>query len=162
MKRIGFLMLSILMIVGFTANAQRANNRGNWQNNQNRVQKSQQMSIDERVEQLSKDIELTEAQKKEVKALLEKNAEIRKERMAEMQDKRSQMNRENRETMRSEMNKEREQHQAELELIIGSEKMKKLNALQEERRNANREGRFNQQKSAKDFKLNKVERIERK
>ena len=104
----------------------------------------------DRAETMTKQLELTADQKAKVEALFEKQDAKRKEQVAKQQEKREEMT-QDRATRRAEMmemrNKEVAENDAELEGIIGKEKMEQWKTMRAERmqkmREINRQGRRN-------------------
>lgn len=143
MKKYLLFIFAAMLTVSLSVSAQ---NKQGRQGNSNRDRQSMQMTAKERVDWMAKEIDLTDAQKAEVEALLKKQDEKRAADMKEMREKREQntANRDNmREEMRTKREKEMKENQAELEKIIGKEKSEKLNALRESRMKTNRQGRRN-------------------
>ena len=110
------------------------------------------MTPQERVDLMTKELDLTTEQATKVKALIEKqNAE----RTKQVEEHRSQrgtgtMNRTaQREEFRAMREKQMQEHQAELEKIIGKEKVEKWNELRQQVRDSNRSGRMGRQSSGR-------------
>ena len=106
----------------------------------------------ERSEKMAKQLNLSDEQKAKVEALFEKQDAKRKEMMAKQMEKRDAMT-QDREARRKEMMEMRNQavaeNDAELETIIGKEKMDEWKKVRDEQqktmRDANRQGRRNMQ-----------------
>lgn len=139
MKKYLLIMFAAILTIGLPMQAQNRQGRQDRLDN-NRGQQTMRMTAKERVEWMAKEIELTDVQKTEVEALLQKQDEKRAEDMAKMREQRNKST-SAREEMRSIREKEMKQNQAELEKIIGKEKSDKLNALRQSRINSNRQGR---------------------
>lgn len=142
MKKLVFLMMSLMLTISFGATAQNRQGKRNFRND-NRQRQEQRMNVTDRAEWMTKELDLTAAQKAEVIALFEKQDAKRTADVAKMKESREQMAVERekaREEMRAMRQKEMEQNQEELKKIIGEENMKKLEAVQLERREANRQG----------------------
>ena len=126
------------------------NNKGNVGNRQNfdnrRSDNMMRMAPKERVELMTKELDLTTAQAAQVLALTEKQEA---ERIAQVTENRNIRNLgpQDREARRKEMretrDKEVKDHYAELEKIIGKDKLEKWNNLRQDVRDDNRAGRRN-------------------
>jgi Spy/CpxP family protein refolding chaperone len=84
-----------------------------------------QMSAQARAERLAKQLELTDAQKAQVQALYEKQDADRKSKQGDVQK--------SREEMRAQFDADRKAQDTELEKIIGTEKLQKMQAIRAER-----------------------------
>lgn len=143
MRKIFLMVFAVMMTISFTMTAQNKQGRRNF-NNDNRQRQEFRMNANDRAEWMAKELDLTDAQKTEVKALLEKQDAKRSEQIEKMRAERNQMSADRdaqREEMRANRESEMKKNQAELEKIIGSENMEKLKAIQTERRQSNRQGR---------------------
>ena len=147
MKKYLFLVTALLITMSMSLSAQN-NNRQN-SNRQNDNRRSGQMvrtTPKERVDLMAKELNLTADQKTKVLALIEKQD---KERLEQIEKQREQRNTgvQNSEARREEMRalrlKEVEKQNADLEKIIGKEKVAKWNELRAKAREANRAGRRN-------------------
>jgi hypothetical protein len=87
----------------------------------------------EQTEQMAKQLELSDAQKEQVLALLEKQQKSNQERMEEMRKSREQGGQQqSREDFRAKFQEQQKANDAELEAIIGKEKMDKLKEIRAE------------------------------
>lgn len=84
-----------------------------------------QMTPEMRAERLAKQVELTDAQKAQVKAMYEKQDADRQKNQGNVQK--------TREEMKAQFDAERKAQDTELEKIIGTEKFQKLQAIRAER-----------------------------
>lgn len=135
MKKYAMFMLVTMLTIGLPISAQNGQRKQRVDDN-SRMRQEMRMTAKERAEWMAKQLELTADQTAKVQALLEKQDAKRAEQMAKFREQREQVttNREkNREEMRTLREKEMKENQAELERIIGKEKMKKLNSLREPR-----------------------------
>lgn len=143
MKRIGFLLLAGIFAFSLSINAQNANRQG-------RSNSQMGATAKERAERTAKELGLSEEQKAKVADLFVKQDELRAKRRAEFQ-RNQQGNREaaqaEREKIRAEMEKERAAQDAELEAIIGKEKMDLYKKQREERFQRMRENRGNRNRN---------------
>lgn len=143
MRNFFLMVFAVMMTISFTMTAQNRQGRRNF-NNDNRQRQEFRMNANDRAEWMAKELDLTDAQKAEVKALLEKQDAKRSEQVEKMRANRDQVTTDReklREEMRANREKEMKENQAELEKIIGKENMEKLNAIQKERMESNRQGR---------------------
>ena len=147
MKKYLFLVATLLLTLSMSVSAQRYNNRRNVDNRSNnrRSEKIMRMTPQERVALMTKELNLTSKEAADVLALCEKQEA---ERIAQVTEQRSQhaMGVQNRDARRQEMREMRddqvEKHFAELEKIIGKERVEKWNTLRQDIRNNNRAGRI--------------------
>lgn len=142
MKKIGLLILAGMLAFSFSANSQNSN-RGERQNRSNA---DVRITAKKRAAQMASELNLSDAQKEKVEIFLKKQDSLRVKRRAELQRNR-QENREgaraDREKLRAEFEKERISQDAELEAIIGKEKMEIYKKQREERLQRMRESRGN-------------------
>ncbi len=147
MKKYLFLVATLLLTLSMSVSAQRYNNRRNVDNRSNnrRSEQIMRMTPQERVALMTKELNLTSKEAADVLALCEKQEA---ERIAQVTEQRSQhaMGVQNRDARRQEMREMRddqvEKHFAELEKIIGKERVEKWNTLRQDIRNNNRAGRI--------------------
>lgn len=140
MKKYAVLMVAAMLMIGMSVSAQNGQ-RGQRNNDSNRQRQAMSMTAKERADWMAKQLDLTADQKVKVEALYEKQDAKRKEQMEKFREQREKMteNRDNtREEMRAQREKEMKENQAELESIIGKEKMEKLNSLRQSRQNTPR------------------------
>ena len=107
-----------------------------------------QFSPEQHAERLAKELNLTDAQKKQVAEFYTKQQDVRKKEREEFQKKKADVREENkaeREKFRAEREKIQKEHDVELEKIIGKDKMEQLKKNREERMQKNRENRPNRQ-----------------
>lgn len=148
MKKYLFLVATLLLTMSLSVSAQRnqrnAGNRGNNMNNR-RSEQMMRMTPQERVALMTKELNLTTKEAADVLALCEKQEA---ERMEQVTEQRSQRNydRQNRDARRDEMREMRddrmEEHYAELEKIIGKERVQQWNDSRQDVRDTNRAGRM--------------------
>jgi len=117
MKKYAIFMFAALLMFASTLKAQ-----------ENKEKKAKGPSIEARVEKMSTDLALTDAEKATVKTLLEKQDAERKQFMKD-NDKESA-------DFKPKMKELLKKHGAELKAIIGDEKFQKLQALRAEERKA--------------------------
>lgn len=134
-----FLMAFALMLT-FSLSMSAQNRQGRQRMNNDNHRQEMRMTAQDRAEWMAKELDLNDAQKAEVLALFEKQDVKRSEQMSKMREQRDRST-VNRDEMRSLREKEMKANQAELEKIIGKEKMEKLSELQKTRRESNRSGR---------------------
>ena len=132
MKRYAMFMLAAMLTIGLTASAQNGQ-RKQRNNDNNRPRQEMRMTAKERADWMSKQLELTTEQTVKVQALLEKQDAKRAEQIAKHREQTTVNREKSREEMRTLREKEMKENQAELEGIIGKEKMEKLNLLRESR-----------------------------
>ena len=143
MKKYLFLVATLLLTLSITVSAQNNNKRND---NNRRTDRIMNMSPKERADLMAKELDLTVEQTAQVEALCEKQDA---ERLVQVEEHRSGRGTgsSNRDARREEMRvlrlKEVERHNAELEKIIGKEKLDKWNELRQDVRDTNREGRRN-------------------
>ena len=146
MKKYLFLVATLLLTMSMSVSAQ--NNRQNIGNKRsnvdNRRSELNRMTPKERVDLMTKQLNLTADEAAKVLDLTEKQEAVRLEQVKANRDQRN-MGRQNRDTRRKEMmelrKKEVEQHTADLEKIIGKEKVAQWNEIRKDVRAANRAGR---------------------
>lgn len=132
MKRYAMFMLAAMLTIGLSASAQNGQ-RKQRNNDNNRPRQEMRMTAKERADWMSKQLELTTEQTVKVQALLEKQDAKRAEQIAKHREQTAVNREKSREEMRTLREKEMKENQAELEGIIGKEKMEKLNLLRESR-----------------------------
>ena len=151
MKKYLFLVATILLTMSMTVSAQNNrrnldNRRGNMDNR--RSERMMKMTPKQRADLMAKELDLTADQAAKVEALIEKQDAKRLEQVKEQRSERG-TGTQNRDARRDEFRKMREKEmqaqQAELEKIIGKEKVEKWNELRKEVRDTNRAGRRNSQ-----------------
>ena len=140
MKKYLFLVATLLLTLSITVSAQNNNRRND---NNRRTDRIMNMSPKERADLMAKELDLTVEQTAQVEALCEKQDA---ERLVQVEEHRSGRGTgsSNRDARREEMRvlrlKEVERHNAELEKIIGKEKLDKWNELRQDVRDTNIEG----------------------
>ena len=146
MKKYLFLLATLLLTVSMSVSAQRnqrnTDNRGNMNNR--RSEQMMRMTPQERVTLMTKELNLTTKEAAEVLALCEKQEAERKKQIEENRSQRNlsrQANVARREEMREKRLKEVEKQTAELEKIIGKERVQKWTDLRQDLRDSNRAGR---------------------
>ena len=146
MKKYLFLLATLLLTVSMSVSAQRnqrnTDNRGNMNNR--RSEQMMRMTPQERVTLMTKELNLTTKEAAEVLALCEKQEAERKKQIEENRSQRNlsrQANVARREEMREKRLKEVEKQTAELEKIIGKERVQKWTDLRQDVRDSNRAGR---------------------
>lgn len=146
MKKYAMFMLAAMLTIGLSVSAQNGQ-RKQRNHNDNRLRQEMRMTAKERAEWMAKQLELTADQTEKVQALLEKQDAKRIEQITKFREQREQAIT-NRDKKREEMHALREnemkENRAELESIIGKEKMEKLNSLRESRQQrpqADRQGK---------------------
>ncbi|HHX31988.1 MAG TPA: hypothetical protein GX712_05300 [Bacteroidales bacterium] len=135
MKKFTLLALVGLLTLSFSLSAQNNNARRSW-------------TAKDRAEYMTKELNLSAEESAKIKDLFEKNDEERAKQVAENRAKREDLQA-NREARRKEMQDMRAkavaENDAQLEAIIGNEKMEEWKVLrakrQESNRDANRSGR---------------------
>ena len=138
MKKYLFLVATLLLTLSITVSAQNNNRRND---NNRRTDRIMNMSPKERADLMAKELDLTVEQTAQVEALCEKQDA---ERLVQVKEQRSgrgtgSTNRDaRREEMRTARLKEVEKQNAELEKIIGKEKVEKWNDLHQDVRDENR------------------------
>ena len=141
MKKHLFLAVALLVTMSMSMSAQNNTNRNA---NNKRTEQVAKVSPKERADMMATKLDLTADQTAKVQALMEKQdaeratqvAEHRKQGNVGTQDRDKR-----REEMRASRLKEVEQHNAELEKIIGKEKVAKWNEMRKDMRTTNRAGR---------------------
>jgi Spy/CpxP family protein refolding chaperone len=120
MKKYAMLALIAFFTVSLSVSAQ-DNNRRNAQNS-NREPSEMRVTAKERAENMAKQLELTAAQKTQVQTLFEKQDAQRAEQFGQRNSQRQQAQR-NQEEMRELRERVLAENDAELEKIIGKEKL---------------------------------------
>ena len=150
MKKYLFLTATLLLTLSMSVSAQNYNNRRNTGNrrnntNYNRSEQMMRMTPQERVDLMTKELNLTTKEASEVLALCEKHEAKRIEEVDKHRSERG-TGYANRDARRDEFREmranEMEKQQAELEKIIGKERTEKWNELRQEVRDSNRDGRY--------------------
>ncbi len=142
MKKYLFLVTALLLTMSMSLSAQNNNRQNDSQRNGQMVRTTPQ----ERVDLMAKELNLTADQKTKVLALIEKQDKERLEQIEKQREQRNtgvQNSEARREEMRASRLKEVEKQNADLEKIIGKEKVAKWNELRAKAREANRAGRRN-------------------
>lgn len=142
MKKLGLLILVGIFALSISLDAQNVN-RGQ---RQGRNFTPRNFTAQDRADRMAKDLDLNEDQKAKVAELFEKQDSLRAKRRAEF--KRNQQERQKaaqakREKNRLKAEKERIARDAELESIIGKEKMEQYKKIREERMQRMKEKRDN-------------------
>lgn len=148
MKRVVFMTLVSVFLVACTLEAQ--NNRQNRRDNRQSVRTETRWTAQDRADAMQKQLELSSEETAKVKELFEKHDAERAERMATQRADRERLSGD-REARRKEMQVARDkamaENDAEIEKIIGKEKMEEWKKWREERqqtlRDSNRQGRRN-------------------
>ena len=127
MKKYGMLVLAVSFIFSIAIMAQDPMpQRGEGgAKPEMRMGNRPQMTPQMRAERLAKELSLTDAQKAQVQALYEKQDADRQKKQGDVQK--------SREEMRTQFENDRKNQDAELEKIIGAEKMQKFQAARAER-----------------------------
>ena len=130
---------------GYNRNSRRdVNNRGNFDNR--RSDYMMRLSAQERVDLMTKELDLTSEQAAQILALTQKYEDQRNQEVDEHREERrtERLNRDaRRDDFREMRTKQMEEQQAELEKIIGKEKLDKWNSMRQDVRDTNRAGRRN-------------------
>lgn len=130
---------------GYNRNSRRdVNNRGNFDNR--RSDYMMRLSAQERVDLMTKELDLTSEQAAQILALTQKYEDQRNQEVDEHREERrtERLNRDaRRDEFREMRTKQMEEQQAELEKIIGKEKLDKWNSMRQDVRDTNRAGRRN-------------------
>lgn len=135
MKKYGIYVMAAMMIISLSLSAQNAPENQNQNNRQ--VQQREQLTSQQRAENLAKQLSLTTEQTQKVQALYEKQDAKRVQQREEFKKQREnmqQMQTSEREQFRAQREKEMKEEDAELESIIGKEKMDQVNAFRAQRR----------------------------
>ena len=143
MKKYLFLVTALLITMSMSLSAQN-NNRQNGNNR--RSTQMVRLTPQERVDLMAKELDLTAEQKAKVLALFEKQDKERLEQIEKQREQRNtgvQNSEARREEMRASRLKEVEKQNADLEKIIGKEKVAKWNESRRTTRESNRAGRVN-------------------
>ena len=144
MKKNLLLVTALLLTMSMSMSAQN-NNRQNGDNNR-RGEQMVRTTPEERAELMTKQLDLTADQKAKVLVLLKKQDKERMEQMEKFREQftaGTQMTDAQREEMRASRLKEVEKQNADLEKIIGKEKVAKWNESRRTTRESNRAGRVN-------------------
>ena len=135
MKKYGIFVMAAMLTISLSITAQNAPENQN-QNGRQAPQR-EQMTTQQRAENLAKQLNLTAEQTQKVQALYEKQDAKRAQQREEFRKNRQnmqQMRNAEREQMRAQREKEMKEEDAELESIIGKEKMDQVNAFRAQRR----------------------------
>lgn len=139
MKKVALMALAAIFTLSFSLTAQNKTDNGR---DGRRGMSELRWTAKERVENMAKQLELTADQKAKVEALFEKQDALRKEQVARQQEKREEMT-EDRAARRQEMmelrNKAVAENDAQLEQIIGKEKMEQWKTYRDEQMKKMRE-----------------------
>lgn len=141
MKKIVLMALVGLFALGFTLEAQ--NNRRDGRQG---VRTENRWTAKDRADAMAKQLELTADETSKVQALFEKQDAERAEQVAAQRADRERVTGDRearREAMRAAREKAVAENDAELEKIIGKEKVEQWKKLRAERQNDNRQGRRN-------------------
>ena len=142
MKKIVFMALVAIFTLSFTLEAQ--NNTRNRRDNRQDARSGMRWSATERAENMEKQLGLTPEEKAKVQALFEEQDAKRAEQVAEQRAKRDEAMKErtvNREEMRALREKEVTENDAQLETIIGKEKMDQWKKYRADRQKEMRDSR---------------------
>lgn len=134
MKKYALIMLVAGFSVVFTAGAQNQMRQGGQRGMRPEMREkiAEQLTPQARAERLTKELQLTDAEKAKVQALFEKQDAEREKRKAEMKKEKEKADKK-REEMKAAMQAEMKAQDAELEKIIGTEKFEKFKTSREER-----------------------------
>ena len=135
MKKYGIYVLAALMAISFSATAQNAPENQNQSGRQ--APQREQLTTQQRAENLAKQLSLTAEQTAKVQALYEKQdakRALQREEFRKQRENMQQMQTSEREQFRAQREKEMKEEDAELESIIGKEKMDQVNAFRAQRR----------------------------
>ncbi len=138
MKKVGIVLLAGFFTLSLSLAAQ--NQRG--QQRQGGMMSN--YTPEKQAEQMAKDLNLTAGQQAKLADFYRGQKEQRdakREEFMKAQNERREANQANREKFRTEREKEQKLHDAEIEKIIGKDKMEQLKKMREERRNKNRDAR---------------------
>lgn len=136
MKKYALMTLLMMLMLSITVSAQSRQNR---RVEGVRANSSARWNAEARAENMAKQLDLTENQKEQVSNLLKEQDKVREARMTEHRatNKRFRdMSREERDKIQETRMKEIEKNDAELEKIIGKDKMTQWKKYREERRNS--------------------------
>ena len=134
MKKFGILALIALFTMGISVSAQDATQQKKNDNGKNGP-REMRFTPAQRAERMAKQLDLTADQKAQLEKLFEKQDAQRAEQMSKAQDQKA-----NREEMRAQREKEMQANDAELEKIIGKEKMDQWKATRAQRMQNMRNG----------------------
>ena len=148
MRKYLFLVATLLLTLNMSVSAQ--NNRGNANNRRNadnrRSEQMMKTTPQERADLMAKELDLTTDQTAQVLELMKKQ-DAERQAQVEQHRKERETGRQNRDARVDEFRaarlKEFEKQQADLEKIIGKEKMEKWNESRKVIRDSNRAGRRN-------------------
>ncbi len=136
MKKIGILAIAAFFAMNFTVFSQPQPPFGGGNRGDHMPQRPVNFTPEQRAENLTKQLSLTDAQKVKLVEFYQKQDKIREENRAEREKQRDQMMKErskSREEYMAEREKEMALQDAELEKIIGSEKMAELKKVRKQR-----------------------------
>lgn len=129
MKKFTVLVITALLTLSFSMNAQNNNARRSW-------------TAKDRAEYMAKELKLTAEESAKIKTLFEKNDDERSKQVAENRAKREDLQTD-REARRKEMQEMRTkavaENDAQIEAIIGKEKMEAWKELRNKRSESNRD-----------------------
>jgi Spy/CpxP family protein refolding chaperone len=133
MKKVALMALVAIFSLSFSLSAQ--NTTREKKKESKRTPTEMRWTAKNRADNMAKQLNLSDEQKAKVEALFEKQDAKRKEQVAKQQEKREEMT-QDRATRRAEMmemrNKEVAENDAELEGIIGKEKMEQWKSFRDE------------------------------
>ena len=138
MKKFGILALIALFTMSISVSAQDATQQKKNDNGKNGP-REMRWTPAQRAEQMAKQLNLTDEQKAQVEKLFEKQDAQRAEQMSKAQAQRDKQQ-VNREEMRAQREKQMQANDAELEKIIGKEKMDQWKAARAQRMQNMRNG----------------------
>lgn len=136
MKKLAIYLMAAMLAINLTVSAQ-DNNENRMNDNRHGHPRGMQMSAQQRAEKLSKQLNLTAEQTQKLQALYEKQDAKRTQQLEEFGKHRKEMQQKQtkkRDELRAQREKEMKEQDAELEAIIGKEKMDQLNAFREQRK----------------------------
>jgi len=140
MKKVALMALVAIFSLSFSLSAQ--NTTREKKKESKRTPTEMRWTAKNRADNMAKQLNLSDEQKAKVEALFEKQDAKRKEQVAKQQEKREEMT-QDRATRRAEMmemrNKEVAENDAELEGIIGKEKMEQWKSFRDEQMKKMRE-----------------------
>lgn len=143
MKKFGILAMIAFLAMGLSVSAQN-NNRANRAQDGNRGQREMRWTAKERADNMAKQLNLNADEKAKVEALFEKQDAERSKWVTEAREKNRQTAGD-RDARREEMRKEREKaiakNDAELEQIIGKDKLEQWKKYRADRMRQARDGR---------------------
>ena len=161
MKKIGFLVLITIFTLSFSAFAQPQHaNRNGQRGDRPGTFGGMNLTPQQRAENLSKQLSLTDAQKLQLVEFYQKQDKVREENRAEREKQRDQLMKDRektREEYRAEREKELAVQDTDLEKIIGKDKMTELKKFRQQRldrMNENRRQRPGMNERGKGIQMN--------